>query len=109
MTARKTLKNRNSRNQYALTGELAQFDPSLIKVCFYNARQGYRVVVHLTSDHEVLGSNPTVGVIQFMTVRRYIAQSLSLPSNHRLVEINNAVRDVKQQIKVSKQRKPLPC
>ena len=37
-----------------------------------------------TSDHAVLGSNLTGDVIQLMTVWRFIAQSLSLSSFHRL-------------------------
>ena len=36
------------------------------------------------SDYDILGSNPTGGGIQLMTVRCFIAQSLSLSSFHRL-------------------------
>ena len=38
----------------------------------------------LTSDHEVLGSNPAGGRIQLMTVRCFIVQSISLSLFHRL-------------------------
>ena len=37
-----------------------------------------------TSDQEDLGSNPAGGGIQLMTVRHFIALSLSLSSFHRL-------------------------
>ena len=55
-------------------------------ICQENAQWGSeaRVISALTAVHEVPGSNPAGGGIQFMTARLFTAQRLSLSPFHYL-------------------------